>query len=57
MMATHGEAIAEGGGLGCAAVAHRSGQAADEARLVARLDGVDSALSPEALLQLEAEPS
>ncbi len=52
----HREAVAQGGAFGGSAMANRSCETADEAWLLS-LDGVDSALRPQALLQAQREPS
>lgn len=56
-MATYGEAIAEGGALGGAAMADRSRQASGEAHLHLGLDAADGPLGAQALVQAHREPS
>lgn len=58
-MATYGKAIAQGGALGGAAMAHRSRETADEAWLLERLrfDRCDGLLSTEALVQPACDAS
>ena len=53
----HGEAIAEGGALGGAAVGDGRGQAADQARPLVALHGVDGTLRPDGLLQVQRQSS
>ena len=54
-MATYGEPIAQGSALGGGGMANRSSQGT--AGDVVGLDGVDGALSAEALVQAQREPS
>ena len=54
-MAAHSKAITQGGALGGTAMVHGGCETAGESRPTSRLDGLDSSLSPQALVEAECE--